>query len=152
MLPTTCKNFRLIAQKLRSARISYSAKILLTFDIFKDFFDLFRFISKQICLFLLSLYTFLVCLVHFETNLFVSVVSMYIFGMFWFILKQNCFFSCFEIHLKHRNKPKQDFHWFWKWTKNTKQILFRLFLVLTKNLFYLFRGHPYHDSRSSVAH
>jgi len=101
MLPTICNNFRWIAQKLRTAQNFYSTKVLLTFNIFKDFFVLFRFILKQICLFWLSLYTFLVCfssfwnksvrfscfnvqfwfvLVHFETKQFVSVVAKFIWN------------------------------------------------------------------------
>ena len=75
----------------------FSAKILLTFDIFKDFFGLFRFILKQICLFQLSLYTFSVFFRFILKQIwFVSVVSMHIFGLFWFILKQNCLFRMFR--------------------------------------------------------
>jgi len=33
--------------------------------------------------------------VHFETKLFLLVFSMYIFGLFWFILKQICLFQLF---------------------------------------------------------
>ena len=56
--------------------------------------------------------------------------------------KSICF-GCFDRHPKHRNKPKQNFQWFRKWTEtNAKQILFRLFSVWTENFFYLFRGHP----------
>ena len=99
-------------------------------------------------------------MVHFETNLFFLVC----FGncswkesIFWVLLlflrpfsvcfssfwnKSVCF-GCFKIHPKHRNKPKQNFHWFQKWTEtNAKQILFRLFSVRTEIFFYSFRGHP----------
>ena len=62
------------------------------------------------------------------------------FGSFW---NKSVCFGCFKIHPKHRNKPKQNFHWFRKWTKtNAKQILFRLFSVQTEIFLYLFRGHP----------
>ena len=62
------------------------------------------------------------------------------FGSFW---NKSVCFGCFKIHSKHRNKPKQNFHWFRKWTEtNAKQILFRLFSVRTEIFFYLFRGHP----------
>ena len=65
--------------------------------------------------------SFSVCFGTFETNLFVLVVLIYIFGLFWLILKQICLFwlfqytfsvwfgsfwnktfcfSCFEIHWK----------------------------------------------------
>ena len=134
MLPTTCKNFRLIAQKLGSGRVFLFCKNS------SYFFGLFRFILKQICLFQLSLYTFSVCfgsfwkksvcfscfnahfrfvLVHFETKVFVSIVSKFIwntktnrnkiiiglenepkqtrnrscFGYFWF--EPKFFFICF---------------------------------------------------------
>ena len=62
------------------------------------------------------------------------------FGSFW---NKSVCFSCFEIHLKHRNKPKLNFYWFRKWTEtNAKQIMFRLFSVRTENFNYSFRGHP----------
>jgi len=104
---------------------------------------LFRFILKQICLFQLFQYTFSFFFVQFETNLFVSVVSKYFlvrFGSFW---NKSVCFDCFDVHPKHRNKPKQNLYWFRKGTEtNAKQILFRLFSVRTEIFFYSFRGHP----------
>jgi len=80
-------------------------------------FGVFRLILKQICLFQLFQCTFSVC-----------------FGSFW---NKTVCFGCFKIHLKHQNKPKQDYHWFRKWTEtNAKQILFRLFAVRTE--FFIF--------------
>jgi hypothetical protein len=62
------------------------------------------------------------------------------FGSFW--NKYVCF-GCFKINPKHQNNPKQNIHWFRKWTEtNAKQILFRLFSVRTEIFFCLFRGHP----------
>ena len=58
------------------------------------------------------------------------------FGSFW---NKSVCFGCFKIHSKRRNKPKQNFHWFWKWTEaNAKQILFRLFSVRTEFFFIRF--------------
>jgi hypothetical protein len=58
------------------------------------------------------------------------------FGSFW--NKFICFsFSKYIQNTEtNRNKPKQNFHWFRKWTEtNAKQILFRLFSVLNPNFF-----------------
>ena len=96
MLPTTCKNFRLIAQKLGSGRVFLFCKNCLTFDIFKDFLVCFSsFRNKSVCFSCLYIH-FRFVSVHFKTNLYVSVVSMHIFGLFWFILKQNCLFRLFR--------------------------------------------------------
>ena len=51
--------------------------------------------NKSVCFSCLFIH-FRFVSVHFETNLFVSVVSMHIFGLFWFILKQNCLFRLFR--------------------------------------------------------
>ena len=51
-------------------------------------------------------YNLWICvLVHFETNLFVLVVSIYIFGLIWFILRQNCLFVLFQNTFE---TPKQN--------------------------------------------
>jgi len=60
-----------------------------------------------------------------------------IFGLFRFILKQIGLFRLFWYISNTETNQNKNFHWFWKLTEtNTKQILFRLVLVLTKNLFY----------------
>ena len=144
MLPTICKNFRLITQKLGSGRVFFILQkfflLLIFLRTFLVCFGSFR--NKSVCFSCLYIHFWFVSF-HFETNLFVSVVSMHIFGLFWFILKQNCLFRLFRNSLKHRNNSKQDYHWFRKWTEtNAKQILFRLFSVRTEIFIYLFRGHP----------
>jgi len=69
----------------------YSAKILLTFDILRTFLVCFGPFRNKSVLFV-SIYIYGLFWFIFESNLFVLVVSMYIFGLFWFILKQNCLF------------------------------------------------------------
>ena len=73
-----------------------SAQILLTFDILRTFLVCFSsFRNNSVCFSCLYIH-FRFVLVHLKTNLFVSVVSMRIFGLFWFILKQNCLFRLFR--------------------------------------------------------
>ena len=95
--------------------------LLIFLRTFLDCFSSFR--HKSVCFGCLYIHFWFV-LVNFETNLFVLAVSIYIFGLIWFILKQNCLFRLFRNTLE---TPKQDFHWFKKLTEtNAKQILFRL--------------------------
>ena len=141
MLPTTCENFRLITQKLKSAQIFLFRENSSYFWNFQGIFWFVLVHFKQICLFWLSLHTFSVCfssfwnksvcfscfnvhfrfvLVHFETKLFVSFVSKFI----W-----NTETNRNKIIIGFENEPKQ--------TRNRSCLI----LVWTE-FFYSFRGHP----------
>ena len=66
---------------------------------------------------------------------------------FWFVSvffrNSSVCFGCFDMGLKHRNKPKYFVFGFTKQTEtNAKQILFRFVSVRTEIYFCLFRGHP----------
>ncbi len=62
------------------------------------------------------------------------------FGLLW---NKSVCFGCFDIGLKHRNKPNFLAFGFTKQTEaNAKQILFRFVSVRTEIYFCLFRGHP----------
>ena len=99
--------------------------------------------SSRIFLFRDQIFRFRFVSVHFETNLFGSVASIYIFGLFRFIFKQFYLYRLFQNTYETPKQTETNFKWFRKWTKtNAKQILFWLFSVWTKFLFYLFCGHP----------
>ena len=105
-----------------------------TIAIFKFIFGLFWFILKQICLFRFVLKTAAEKRAFFWVLLLLLRSFLVCFGSFW---NKSVCFSFFKIHSKHRNIPKQNFHWFRKWTEtNAKQILFRLFSVRTEILFF----------------
>ena len=134
-MSTIQKNFKLIAQKLiahklRSPQIFLFRKNSSCFWYFKVIFGLFRFNLKQICLFQLFWYTFLVC-----------------FGSFW---NKSVRFGCFNIHfwfdlvyfetklfvsvvLKCIGNTETRISLVTKMNRaNTKQIMFRLFSVQTE--------------------